>query len=100
LLVGVGVFGTLPVVLAFLRWSGTVWKAARLPENIPILVPCLGYTLCFLLDNFGDLLRYFHTPMMFFGLMLGISIKVALLPPEHVGSSRNRKVANLPPPAD
>lgn len=80
LLVGVGLFGSLPVLLALLLWSRIVWKAIRLPANILVLVPSIGYAVCFFCVNMGDMLRYFYTPIMFFGLMLGIAVKVSLLP--------------------
>jgi O-antigen ligase len=99
-LVGVGLIGALPVVLAFLRWVSTVRKGLRLPENAPILVPCLGYAVCFCAINAGDLLRYFFAPMMLFGLILGITMKIALLPPEHGGSRRNWQNGGTPPLSD
>lgn len=79
ILLGVGVFGALPFLLGFGWWFATVWKALRQPQNIPLLVPCLGFTACFCAINCGDLLRYFYLPILFFGLMLGISMKVAIL---------------------
>lgn len=96
-LVGVGVFGTFPVVLACLGWLSTVWKAVRLPENTPILVPCVGYAITLFAINSGDLVRYFQMPMMLLGLVLGIAMRIALLPPEHGGSRRSRQGGDVPP---
>jgi O-antigen ligase len=95
-LVGVGLFGTLPVVLAFLRWFGAVWRAIRLPENLPILVPCLGYAVAYLAVVLGEVLRDFYTPTMFIGLVLGIAMKVALLPPGQDGSRKSHAHGDLP----
>jgi O-antigen ligase len=91
-LVGVGLFGTLPVLLGFVHWLKEVWRGIRKLENIPILVPCLGYAVCFLACNCGDLLRYFHTPMLLFGLVVGVSMKVAVLLPEQ-SQSRSQEGA-------
>lgn len=93
-LTGVGLAGALPVLLGFLWWFRTVWKAGRLPENVPVLVPCLGYAICFCAVNAGDLLRYFYTPMMFFGLVLGISMKVSLLRPEGGGGQPKARLGS------
>ncbi len=82
ILVGVGIVGTLPVLLAFLWWLKTVGKAVRQPENMLLLLPCFGYSICFCVMNAGDLLRYFYTPIMLFGLIVGISMKIALMPAE------------------
>ena len=80
ILVGVGMFGSLPVLLVFFWWFRTIWKSIYFSENTLLLVSSLSYVISFCAIGFGDLLRYYHTPMMFFGLILGISLKVALLP--------------------
>ncbi len=99
-LVGVGLLGSLPIVLGFVRWFRVVGRALRLPENTLILVPCVAYVVAILAIEFGDLLRYYSTPLIFLGFVLGIAMKVALLPPERTDICTNWPGDEEPPPLD